>query len=45
MLAGGVAVLLRGRLSARRIRWINRGAGLVIAGFGLAAIARGAGLV
>lgn len=45
VLAGGVAGLLRGRLSARRILWINRGAGLVIAGFGVAAIARGLGLL
>lgn len=45
VLAGGVAGLLRGRLGARRIRWINRAAGLLIAGFGAAAVARGLGLV
>lgn len=45
VLAGGVAGLLRGRLGAGRILWINRAAALVIAGFGLAAIARGLGAV
>lgn len=44
VLAGGVAGVLRGRLGRARILWINRGAGLVIAGFGLLAIARGIGL-
>lgn len=45
VLAGGVAGWLRGRLGEGRIRWINRAAGAVIAGFGLVAIARGLGLV
>lgn len=45
VLAGGVAGVLRGRLGRVRIRWINRAAGLVIAGFGLLAIARGLGLL
>ena len=45
VLAGGVAGLLRGRLSGRRMLWINRGAGAVIAGFGAIAIARGFGMV
>lgn len=45
VLAGGVAGVLRGRLGRARIRWINRGAGLVIAGFGLLAIARGLGVL
>lgn len=45
VLAGGVAGLLRGRLGRARILWINRAAGLVIAAFGVAAIARGLGLV
>jgi threonine/homoserine/homoserine lactone efflux protein len=45
VLAGGVAGVLRGRLGGTRILWINRIAGLVVAGFGLAAIARGLDLV
>jgi len=45
VLAGGVAGVLRGRLGETRILWINRIAGLVVAGFGLAAIARGLNLI
>lgn len=45
VLAGGVAGLLRGRLGRTRILWINRLAGLVIIGFGVAAIARGLGAI
>ena len=45
VLAGGVAGLLRGRLGPARILWINRAAGVVIAGFGLAAVARGLGVL
>ena len=45
MLAGGVAWGLQGRLAARHIRWINRSAGALVAGFGAVAIARGLGLV
>lgn len=45
VLAGGVAGLLRGRLGRGRILWINRAAGLLIAGFGAAAVARGIGLI
>ncbi|MCX7791109.1 MAG: LysE family translocator [Chloroflexaceae bacterium] len=37
MLSGGVG-LLRSRLTPTALRWINRGAGLIILGFGLAAL-------
>lgn len=37
LLSGGVS-LIRDRLSQRSLRWINRGAGLLIALFGLSAI-------
>jgi len=36
-LSGGVG-LLRSRLTSAALRWINRGAGLIILGFGLAAL-------
>lgn len=45
ILAGGVAVLLRRRLSAAVIGWINRGAGALVMGFGLLAIVGGLGLI
>ena len=45
VLAGGVAWGLQGRLAARHIRWINRSAGALVAGFGAVAIARGLGVV
>jgi putative LysE/RhtB family amino acid efflux pump len=44
LLAGGTATLLRGRLTSRHMLWINRCAGTLIAGFGVAAIARGLGI-
>jgi len=44
LLAGGTATLLRGRLTGRHMLWINRCAGTLIAGFGVAAIARGLGI-
>lgn len=45
ILAGAVGGLLRRRLSAGAIGWINRGAGVLIVGFGVLAVARGLGLV
>lgn len=45
VLAGGVAGVLRGRLGENCMLWLNRGAGAVIAGFGLVAVSRGLGLV
>lgn len=38
-----VAARLRGRLTPDRLVWVNRAAGLVIAGFGVIAILRGLG--
>jgi threonine/homoserine/homoserine lactone efflux protein len=35
----GAASLLRGRVTARGLRWVNRVSGLIIVGFGLAALA------
>ncbi len=37
LLSGGVS-LLRSRLSARALRWVNRISGTVIAGFGVAVL-------
>lgn len=45
LLAGGVAGVLRQRLTPRVLAWINRVAGTAIIGFGVIAIARGAGLL
>lgn len=45
VLAGAVAGALRRRLTDFAMTWINRGAGAMIMGFGLAAISRGLGLV
>ncbi|WPZ34298.1 LysE family translocator [Thalassobaculum sp. OXR-137] len=45
ILAGAVDGFLRRRLSEGAIGWINRGAGALIIGFGLLAIARGLSLI
>lgn len=45
ILAGAVGGVLRRRLSDGAIGWINRGAGALIVGFGLLAVARGLGLI
>ena len=45
VLAGVVGGLLRRRLSAGAVGWINRGAGALIVGFGVLAVARGLGLI
>ena len=45
ILAGGVAGALRDRLNQTALRWINRGAGALIAGFGTIAILRGFSMI
>ncbi|SDG49494.1 LysE family translocator [Thalassobaculum litoreum] len=45
ILAGAVGGVLRRRLSDGAIGWINCGAGALIVGFGLLAVARGLGLI
>ena len=45
ILAGAVGGFLRRRLSDGSIGWINRGAGALIIGFGLLAVARGLSLI
>lgn len=45
VLAGTVAGVLRRRLAEGSVHWINRGAGVLIAGFGAVAIARGLDLI
>lgn len=45
VLAGGVAAVLRHRLTPSVLAWINRAAGTAIVGFGVVAIARGFGFL
>lgn len=45
ILAGGVAGVLRSRLTEAAVGWINRGAGALVVGFGLLAIVGGLGLI
>ncbi len=42
LLSGGVH-LLRGKVTVRRLRWVNRLSGAILAGFGLAALASAIG--
>jgi threonine/homoserine/homoserine lactone efflux protein len=39
----GAVGMLRTRFTARWMRWVNRASGVIIAGFGLAALAGGIG--
>ena len=45
VLAAVTALVLRRRMTDGMVTWINRSAGLLIAGFGVLAIGRGAGLI
>ncbi|NQW12315.1 MAG: LysE family translocator [Alphaproteobacteria bacterium] len=45
VLAGGVAGVLRHRLTPGMLVWVNRAAGAAIIGFGVTAITRGVGLL
>jgi threonine/homoserine/homoserine lactone efflux protein len=38
LLLSGGASLARSRMTPERLRWINRGSGVVVAGFGITAL-------